>query len=170
MKKEFGQDLSQPYRTGLAGVRIDQGGLHVEVLVSEQAWVDGQNLKRKLAGSAQAKRQLLRLLAELGGEYVLSVESADHRTILRARCSRLVDPAALDARLDPYVPGEQQIRFSVCLPVDSPLLEEEVLPREILSRLGQLYLVYQFISWSPRNDYVTGSRSGDRRTDLTHDS
>ncbi len=167
MKKEFGEDFTHPYRTALLGVRIDALGLAVEMLVSDRAWVDAQNFKNKLVHGAPEKRHLRQLLAELGGDYTLTYETSEPRQeILRTRCSRLVNLGTLDTTIAKFSPGEHQIKVAIHYPPGHPCLEDEALPTEILLRLGQLYLLYQFVNWSPRNDYVSHSNLRDQKSEL----
>ncbi len=167
MKKELGEDLSHPYSNALLGVRADRQGLAVELLVSDRAGADGENLKNKLTQSAPEKRQLRQLFAELGGDYVLSYETVKSREgsavfeqVLRYKCSRLVNLGTLNSTFAKFIPGVHRLRVAVHYAVDDPKLEDDALPTEIIYRMGQLYMLYQFVSWSPRNDYLPRSSEG----------
>ncbi len=155
LKKELGEDFSHPYSTGLLGVRLQQDGVEIELLVTHRAWADGRNFKNKLAQGAPEKKHLRQLMAELGSDFSLSLESATREQLLRARCSRLVNLGTLDATLDKYDPQAHELRIAMHFNPDDPRLEDAVLPTETLVRFGKLYLLYQFISWSPRNDFIT---------------
>lgn len=180
LKKELGEDLSPPYSTALLGVRADSRGLAVELLVSDMARADGENFKNKLSQSAPEKRQLRQLFAELGGDFVLSYETVRRgdgpevfEQVLRYKCSRLVNLGTLDSILAKFIPGTHRLRVAVQYAAADPSLEADTLPTEIMHRMGQLYLLYQFVSWSPRNDYlprspkdVSGANARDRRSEL----
>ncbi|MGB8643602.1 MAG: hypothetical protein WCF84_00050 [Anaerolineae bacterium] len=163
MKKELGEDFAHPYSTILLGVRIQEDGLALEMLLTHRAWADAQNFKNKLAQGAPEKKHLRQLFAELGANFSLSLESATRQELLRARCSRLVHLGTLDATLAKYEPGVHQLRVAIHYNPDDPRLQAEALPAEVLLRFGQLYLLYQFTSWSPRNDFLSSVRSSRRQ-------
>ncbi len=165
MKKEFGEDFSHPYRTGMLDVRADGQGLYVELLVTDRASIDGRNLKRKLGQDAPAKHQLPQFFADLGGDYTLTLELPDRCELLRLRCTRLLHPGTLDDVFTRYTPSEHQLRVAIHYSPGDLRLGTDRLPEEILLRLGQLYPLYQFISWSPRNDYLSQPRPGDYQSD-----
>jgi hypothetical protein len=174
MKKELGEDLGHPYSTGLLAVRADQHGLEVEFLVTDHAWADAQNFKNKLVHGAPEKRHLRQIFAELSGDYTLTFETVTRREgevknllVLRVKCSRLVNLGTLDSTLGKFSPAAHQLKVAISYARDDPRLEADTLPGEILYRLGQLYLLYQFVSWSPRNDYLPISKARDRKSDLT---
>ncbi len=159
MKKELGEDFSHPYGTALLGVRLDARGLGLELLVNDHARADAENFKNKLVRGAPEKKHIRQLLAELGSDYALTLETPAHIELVHMRCSRLVGLGALDALVDKYQPGAQQLRVAVRYPPDDARLEAEALPAEVLARFSQLYLLYQYLSWSPRNDFLSTSRS-----------
>ncbi len=158
MKKELGEDFSHPYSTALMGVRLDEYGIGVEMLLTHKAWADAENFKNKLTQGAPEKRHLRQLLAELGSDFSLALESTTHQELVKARCSRLVDLGVLDATMAKFDPRAHQMRVAIHYAPDDPRLQAEVLPTEVLLRFGQLYLLYQYVSWSPRNDFLSGQR------------
>jgi hypothetical protein len=172
MKKELGEDSSHPYSTALLGVRVDQRGLAVELLVSDRARADAQNLINKLERGAPEKRHLRQLFAELGGDYTLTYDRVVNREggvildpVLRAKCSRLVHLGTLDSTFAKFSPGAHQLRVAVDYATEDPRLEADTLPTEITYRMGQLYLLYQFLSWSPRNDYLPRANARDLKSE-----
>lgn len=172
MKKEFGVNFDHPYSTALLGVRADQAGLSVELLVPPNAWADARNFKNKLIHGAPEKRHLRQLFAELGRDFTLTLDSqvweengSARNQVLHLKCSRLVNLGTLDAAVDKFSAGEHEMRVALHYGIDDPRLEAEALPAEILYRLGQLYLLYQFISWSPRNDYLPRANAHDLKSE-----
>ncbi len=143
--------------------------MSVELLVTDKAGADAQNLKNKLVHGAPEKRHLRQLFAELGGDYVLTLDTLDHDAqteLMRVRCSRLVNLGVLDSLLDRYNPGHHQLKVAARYLPGDPRLEEGAFPTEALLRLGQLYLLYQFISWSPRNNYLSRANVHDQKSEL----
>lgn len=173
IRKEFGQDLSHPDSTALLGVRADGLGISIELDIGEKAWADARNLKNKLVHGAPEKRHLRQIFAELGGDYTLTLDLVAHNgeedadvQALRAKCSRLVNLGTLDSTLSKYEPSDHRLKVAIQFAADDPRLGADTLPAEILYRLGQLYLLYQFVSWSPRNDYLSRPNSDDRTSVL----
>jgi hypothetical protein len=172
MEKELGEDLELPSHNAVLAVRADRLGLGVEFLVPDLAWADAQNFKNKLAYGAPEKRHLRQLFAELGGDYTLTYEAVDQREreaaslqVLRVKCSRLVNLGTLDTTFAKLTPGVHQMSVAIRYAQDDPRLETDSLPTEILHRMGQLYPLYQFVSWSPRNDYLPVSKTLDQKSE-----
>lgn len=104
MKKELIDDFGHFYANAMLAARIDDEGFAVELLISEKAWVDGQNLKNRLQDGAQEKGQFRSLLAELGGEHALTLAQfvreegrpTTYAQVLHAKASRLVNVGVLN--------------------------------------------------------------------------
>jgi hypothetical protein len=172
MKKELGEDLRHPLSAALLALRVDRYGLGVEFLVTELAWADAQNFKNKLVHGAPEKRHLRQLFAELGGDYALTLESADrlvgnvtNNQVLKVKCSRLVNLGTLDSTLAKFKPSTHQLKVAVRYSQDDSRLEMDALPKELIYRMGQLYPLYQFVSWSPRNDYLPKLHARDLKSE-----
>jgi hypothetical protein len=101
------------------------------------------------------------MLAELGGEHTLRliefVRGEDrpigYQDVLRAKASRLVNVGVLNSTIDKYKPGGHDLRLGITYAPDDKRLCTDVIAEEILERFGQLYPIYRFLSWSPKNDY-----------------
>ncbi len=172
MKKEFGEDFSKWFANALLGITLDPYGVSVELFVSHKAWADGQNFKNKLLNGAPQKRHLRQLLAEMGGGYSLHIAeppstdlSLSRTEIARASCSRLINLGALNATLAEYQPGAHDLKIARTLAQGDERADAETLAAEVLFRLGQLYPLYQFVTWLPRNDYLPRSSAAQIRTE-----
>ncbi|MCL4488634.1 MAG: hypothetical protein M1570_10965 [Chloroflexi bacterium] len=161
MKKELIDDLGHFYANAMLAARIDKEGFAVELYVSGKAWVDGQNLKNRLQDGSQARGDFRNMLAELGGEHTLRliqfVRGEDrpigYQDVLRAKASRLVNAGVLNSTIDKYKPGGHELRLGITYAPDDRRLCTEGIAEEILTRFGQLYPIYRFLSWSPKNDH-----------------
>ncbi len=161
MKKKFIEDFGSFYANAMVAARIDREGFAIELFVSEKAWVDGQNLKLRLADGAEQRGALRSMLADLGGEHTLRlsqfVQSEEerwvYREVLRAKASRLVNVGMLNSTMEKYTPGRHDLHLGIYYEPDDPRLSKDNIAEEILKRLEQLYPVYAFLSWSPKNDY-----------------
>lgn len=161
MKQQLIDDFGHFYANAMLAARIDKDGFAVELLVSEKAWVDGQNLKARLQDGAKERTRFCDLLAELGGEHSLSlaqfVRAEDRPTayeqVLRAKASRLVSLGVLNATVEKYRPGGHDLRLGIrYAPGDRRLAADQIVSQLVL-RLEQLYPIYAFLSWSPQNNY-----------------
>jgi hypothetical protein len=156
----------------MIAMRIDKEGFAVELFVSDKAWVDGQNLKNRLQENAQQRTLLRKLLAELGGEhtlrlshYVRSEEGyAHYEELVRAKASRLVNVGMLNSTMDKYKPGGHDLRLGIYYKPEDKRLSSENIASEILARIEQLYPVYAFLSWSPKNDYRTVKKNANQKS------
>ncbi len=161
MKRELFEDFGHFYANAMLSMRVDKDGFAVELYVSDKAWVDGQNLKNRLQVSAEERGHFRNLLAELGGEHTFRL-SRFYRTdegytrfeeLLRAKASRLVNVGMLNATMEKYKPGGHDLRMGIYYKPDDKRLSAENIANEILTRIAQLYPIYAYISWSPKNDY-----------------
>ncbi len=161
MKKELIDDFGHFYANAMLAARIDDEGFAVELMVSEKAWVDGQNLKNRLQDGEQGKGQFRSMLAELGGEHAISLGQfvreegcpTKYEQVLHAKASRLINVGVLDATIDKYQPGGHDLSLGVQYgPKDKRLCPDRIVD-EILTRFEQLYPIYAFLSWSPTNDF-----------------
>lgn len=161
MKKQLFEDFGHFYANAMLAARIDKEGFAVELFIGDKAWVDGQNLKYRLQDGAPQRGHFRNLLAELGGEHTLRLAQFvrdDERTsgyheVLHAKASRLVNVGMLLATMEQYTPGGHALRLGICYPPDDPRLRADKIADEVLLRFEQLYPVYAFLSWSPKNDF-----------------
>ena len=161
MKKQLIEDFGHFYANAMIAARIDKEGFAIELLVSEKAWVDGQNLKSRLEENATQRGHFRNLLAELGGEHTLRLSQfvrpevgyPGYQEVLRAKASRLVNVGMLNSTMDKYKPGGHDLRLGITYAPNDKRLHADHIADEILKRVEQLYPVYAFLSWSPKNDY-----------------
>lgn len=137
------------------GLRLDEKGLGVELVVSREAWVDGVNFRTRALGGAPGRRHLRQLLAACAGCTVTYEGTpGDERTLsFRAQAVRLVNLGVLDAALARYQPGLHTLRLQSRLAPKDSHLAADTLPGVVLDRLAQLYPLYDYLAWSPKNNY-----------------
>ena len=173
MKKELIEDFGHFYANAMIAARIDKDGFAVELYVSEKAWVDGQNLKDRLQDGAEQRGHFRSLLAELGGEHTLRLSQfvrgderpLGYQEIVRAKASRLVNVGMLNSTIEKYTPGGHDLRLGINYEPDDARLSVDKIGDEVLTRIAQLYPVYSFLCWSPKNNFrksVTRSRPKSR--------
>ena len=173
MKKELIEDFGHFYANAMIAARIDKDGFAVELYVSEKAWVDGQNLKNRLQDGAEQRGHFRSLLAELGGEHTLRLAQfvrgderpLGYQEIVRAKASRLVNVGMLNSTIEKYTPGGHELRLGINYEPDDARLSVDKIGDEVLTRIAQLYPVYSFLCWSPKNNFrksVTRARPKSR--------
>ncbi len=161
MKQQFIDDFGHFYANAMIAARIEKEGFAVELLVSEKAWVDAQNLKDRLQDGTEPRNKFRKLLAELCGEHTFALSQflredgrpLGYQTIASAKASRLVNIGMLNSTIEKYIPGQHDLRLGIRYPPDDKRLRADKIVAEILTRIGQLYPIYAFFSWSPENDF-----------------
>ncbi len=172
MKKELIEDFGHFYANAMLAARIDKDGFAVELYISEKAWVDAQNLKNRLQDGTQERGHFRSLLAELGGEHTLRLAQfvrgeerpRGYQEVIRARASRLVNVGMLNSTMEKYKPGGQELRLGIDYKPSDKRLTVANIAGEVLTRLEQLYPLYAFLSWSPKNDYRKPKDAGQKST------
>jgi len=170
MKKELFEDFGHFYANAMIAVRVDKEGCAVELFVSDKAWVDGQNLKNRAQVNPAERDHLRDMLAELGSEYSLRLSRffrndegfTRYEEVLRAKASRLVNVGVLNSMMDKYKPGGHELRIGIYYTPDDKRLSEIRIADEMLARITQLYPIYAFLSWSPKNDYRIVNHAGQK--------
>ncbi len=157
MQKNFGGVVTYDTLAWLA-VGIDARGVFVEWCIPAGAKLDAENFVAKLAQGSPEKKTIRQVLAELGGEGVLTLRAV-HEEILRVRCARLVDLNVLNNTLAKYVSGVHEWNLAMHLAVTDARLQTSSAPDELLYRLAQLYGLHQFAVWSPRNDFLKHAKT-----------
>ncbi len=135
-------------------VRIDSRFVAVELLVTEWAWWDAQNFKRKLGHDAAERERFFEMLRGLGRDFVFGGWPDSRKPELITNAADLAEEAALSAWLNRFEPGLDWLRLGVWYPgPDDFRLTTGHFAAEVLHRFEQLYPVYQFLLWTPRNNY-----------------
>jgi hypothetical protein len=135
-------------------VRIDDSFIAVELLLTQWAWWDAQNFKRKIVGYAAERERFIQLLRELGHDYIFGGWPDTQKPDLVTTAADLADDDRLLDWLAAFEPGADWLRLGIWYrdPADLRLHAGRI-PAELLYRFAQLYPVYQFLLWSPRNNY-----------------
>lgn len=158
MQKRFGENIQWEGLCALE-VRVDASGLNLQVRIGESGVLDGQNFQNRVRFGAPEKRALRQILAELGGDFVLTLRKGQS-DILRTRCSRLLNLGVLDATLEKFHAGDTALIVGVKYAPEDPRLDTETVADHILDRFVQMYPLYLFAAWSPRNNYLGGLQDG----------
>ena len=136
----------------LMDIRIDSKYLAVELLLTDQAWWDAQNFKRKLEHHGAERRAFIDLLRGLGTEYVFGGWPDSREPELNTNAAKLTDDDELVEWLARFEPGDW-LRLGIWYNVQKSRLPTQGIAEEIIKRFAQLYPIYEFLLWTPENDY-----------------
>lgn len=135
-------------------IRMDSQYLAIELLLTDQAWWDAQNFKRKVEQHERERGELVRLLRGLGDDYIFGGWPDSRQPELNTTAPDLADEDELLDWLSRYRPGYDWLRLGIWYnDCKDPRLTTERIAEEAITRFGQLYPVYEFLLWRPDNDF-----------------
>ena len=159
MERLFLDDFGHFYAHAMLSVVISDKGLGVELSVPAAAWVDGQNLRGKLTNALEApvfREKFGQNLRRLDNRFRFQIEEYAEgvRDLVYARRARSVTGVSqIAAATGTYRPGAHDLRIIIWYLPRESCLRKDMIREEVLARLGELYPLFQFVSWSPTNDY-----------------
>jgi hypothetical protein len=135
-------------------IRIDDEYLAIELLVTEWAWLDAQNFKRKVEQHKTKQDEFLQILHELGNDFIFGGWPDTSKPSLITTAADLAREDQLLEWLSGFEPGSSWLRLGIWYAdlMDYRLRTNRVV-EEVLHRFEQLYPVYQFLLWNPGNNY-----------------
>jgi hypothetical protein len=135
-------------------LRIDGQFLAVELLVTEWAWWDAQNFKSKLEQDEAERDRFVALLRGLGHDFIFGGWPDTRQPELLTTTADLADQNRLLSWLKGFEPGADWLRLGIWYrgPDDLRLATGRI-AGEVMHRFEQLYPVYEFLLWTPRNNY-----------------
>jgi hypothetical protein len=135
-------------------IRIDSEYLAIELLLTDQAWLDAQNFKRKVEEHKTERQRLVRLLQSLGHDYIFGGWPDTSKPDLITTAADLADEGRLFDWVSKFEPGFDWLRFGIWYTAyDDFRLAAGRIVEEILHRFKQLYPVYRFLLWTPENNF-----------------
>ncbi|NLE45445.1 MAG: hypothetical protein GX620_12050 [Chloroflexi bacterium] len=135
-------------------IRLDSEYLAIELLLTDQAWWDAQNLKNKISCDPKAQGEFITILHSLGHDYVFGGWPDSSRPDLITTAVDLARGDALEDWLSRFEPGYDWLRLGIWYSDKNDYrLSKARVVQEILYRFEQLYTVYAFLLWTPQNDY-----------------
>jgi hypothetical protein len=154
MSKQVGESFRDLQSNALLEVAIDKDGLTTEMVIADSAWADAMNFRNKALGGSPDK-QHLRWLASNLNDFVITFET-NSQAVYRAQAARWVNLGVLDTALERFEPRTHTLRVRVSVPPNDKSLARDKLPGYIIDRFGQLAPLYDYLAWSPKNNYVRG--------------
>ncbi|MFT7668873.1 MAG: hypothetical protein ACI8X5_001573 [Planctomycetota bacterium] len=151
---DIAKDLDASFRNAYFCLAMEAEKVEVSVRIHPDAWLDGQNLKRRV--DKEGMDELLSILNELDGYFL---RLADWKG--EWRCGQL-NTAKLKEFFGYYKPGEHALALERNWPapksqpaVRSALFGEGV-GAMLLEDMRRLEPFYQFAAWSKQSDHIFG--------------
>ncbi|MDE0959923.1 MAG: hypothetical protein OSB09_04010 [Planctomycetota bacterium] len=142
---EVGKDLDTDYIHAMLVLEIDEKGLTFALRIHQNAWWDGENLKR-LMGDEEERIAMAKMLQPLSG-YHLRVH--DHRRT--RKCSTMDDLELAEIRKS-YTPGEHWLHVEKRIDRDDLFISAGGFEQRVISEWKRLLPAYRCFSWHPEND------------------
>ncbi|MFW6116745.1 MAG: hypothetical protein ACOC6F_03365 [bacterium] len=138
----------------MVDVRIDNQYLAIELLLTDQAWWDAQNFKRKVEQHERERTEFISLLRTMGDDYIFGGWPDSKEPELVTKAPDLANEDKLLDWLARFRPGYNWLRLgSWYRDCNDGRLSTERIAEEIIMRFGELYPVYEFLLWRPDNDF-----------------
>ncbi|MBN2393906.1 MAG: hypothetical protein JXR84_24445 [Anaerolineae bacterium] len=135
-------------------IRIDSEYLAIELLVTDKAWLDAQNFKRKLEKHKAERQHFIRILQSLGHDYIFGGWPDTSKPEFIETAADLADEGRLLDWLSRFDPGYDWLRLGIWYTeCEDFRLTTGRIVEEVLYRFRQLYPVYQFLLWTSDNDF-----------------
>ncbi|MFN0058995.1 MAG: hypothetical protein ACKVX7_11105 [Planctomycetota bacterium] len=144
---ELGADLDQNYVHTLITLEIHEHGLELALRVHQNAWWDGENLKRQ-AAREDARTRLAAALHALPG---FAMRIHDFR---REHPCETMTGAELVETFKYYKPGEHWLHIERALARADELVTVPGLESRLATIFDTLLPVYRAIRWSPENNFL----------------
>lgn len=135
-------------------IRIDSDYLAIELLVTDKAWLDAQNFKKKVEQHKAERQHLIHLLRNLGHDYIFGGWPDTSKPELIKTAADLANEERLLAWVSQFDPGYNWLRLGIWYTdYEDFRLTTGRIVEEVLYRFKQLYPVYQFLLWTPDNNF-----------------
>lgn len=142
-----GEDLDLHYVHILLLVGIHLQGLFISLKIHPNAWWDGQNLKNKCR-EREKRTRFLALLHDLK-DFFLRLDQWPNRH----SCQEL-NHEEISRYFQYYTPGEHWFHLDCDVSREEPLATSGEFENFAGQKLASLIGIYNFIKWSPDNNYV----------------
>jgi hypothetical protein len=152
--KPLDRSETQYTKHPMIDVRIDRRYLAVELLLTEQAWWDAQNFRRKLLQHAGERVRFVDLLQGLGNDFIFGGWPDSREPELITTAGDLAQEDSLVAWVASFEPGYDWLRLGIWYGNQGDFrLTTKRIADEVMGRFAQLYPVYEFLLWTPDNDF-----------------
>ncbi len=144
--------------------RISEHGFAVQLFLNRDAWIDGKNLVGKVLKSPNAEEYrefLAQRFADMLPESRLQVyrpyRDTDHwwrsQAVVSESVESLAESGEIEWYLGKYRPARHHLSIGVLYKTEDRRISKPIIVQEVMSRLEELYPVYELIAWTRENDY-----------------
>lgn len=133
-------------------LRLTPDHFVIELIVSPDAWWDQQNLIGKL-GIQRHRDSFRSLLQRMEGDFRLGFWSGEDLSDMHLTTRQLVRGNYLNEWMSTFADGQDWLRMGMWYAPEAPELETSHILRELVTRVGGLYSVYDFLLWTSNNDF-----------------
>lgn len=151
---DLAKDLDASFRNAYLCLAVEAEALEVSFKIHQDAWMDGQNFKRRV--EAEGADGLVSLLRELDG---FTLKLADWKG--EWPCGK-VDGSQLREFFGYYQPGTHSLTVERLWPAprSQPAVREAMfgdsVPDALLAEMERLIPLYRFAAWSKASDFLFG--------------
>ncbi|MBZ0304363.1 MAG: hypothetical protein K8J31_31795 [Anaerolineae bacterium] len=145
------QDV-QTYRHPAIELRIAPEYFSIELVVSPLAWWDQQNFIGKLE-LGRHRDALRRLLYRLDGDYRFGFWGGENLADMHLTTWQMLHGRVLDEWMDTFADGQDWLRMGIWYEPESSSLSAHYIVQEAITRIGELYSLYDFLLWTGNNNY-----------------
>lgn len=139
-------------RHPLIELRLTEQHFAVELILSPSSWLDQRNLVGKL--SVLRHRQTLRqLMTRMDGDNLIGFWSGAYLSDAHVELRQLLRGRFLEEWMSTFCDGQDWLRVGMWYAPDDPALETSAIVPELMRRIGTLYHLYSFITWTSNNNY-----------------
>lgn len=142
---DLGKDLDQNYVHVTLCLEIHHHGLEIALRVHQQAWWDGENLKRQIATEPGRERVAEALRQAVG----FGLRIHDHRSHLSCEA---IDGNVLREKLAFYKPGDHWLHLEKSIARVDAFVTEPGLEERLVAEFERLIPAYRTIRWTEENN------------------
>ena len=141
-----------PVRHPVIELRLTPDHFAIELILSPSAWWDQQNFIGKF--DIERQRQTLRnLLSQMGDDYRFGFWEGADLSDMHLTGWQLMQGRIMNEWMTTFADGQDWLRFGMWYDPDCARLSADCIINEAVSRIGELYNLYDFLLWTSNNNY-----------------
>jgi len=147
-----GTDTIEVRRHPVIELRLTPDYLTVELLLSPDAWWDQRNFAGKLS-IARQRTEFFRLMRQLDENYRLGYWQGTHLGEMHLTARQFHHIDILNEWINTFEAGKDWFRLGIWYEPETLPADEASIQAELLSRIKQLYPLYQYLLWTGDNNF-----------------
>lgn len=133
-------------------LRLTDQHFAVEMIVSPASWLDQRNLVGKLS-IARHRDNLRQLLSRMNGDFLMGFWDGVYLTDAHVQLCQLMRGRFLDEWMSTFCDGQDWLRLGMWYEPEDPALDTHVIIPELMQRIGALYHLYNYLTWTSNNNF-----------------